>query len=172
MRTEGLVMAFGRFVAIDHLGFVASYGEIRGVIGPNGAVKTTLLDVLTGKSRPQEGSVLLDGALDITKLSEVQLALAGIGRKFQKPSVFEALTVWENLDLALRLHRRSLLREIVASRHSKRRRSPACSTRSASAACQGAWPARCRTGRSNGWRSAWCWRRSRSCCCSTSRSPG
>ena len=76
--------------------------------------------MLTGKSRPQAGSVLLDGALDITKLSEVQLALAGIGRKFQKPSVFEALTVWENLDLGLRLHRRSLLREIVASRHSKR----------------------------------------------------
>ena len=109
----GLTVAFGDFVAIDDLTFAAEYGRVRGVIGPNGAGKTTLLDVLTGKSRPLRGRVLLDGTTDLAGMSEVARALAGIGRKFQKPSVFEALTVRENLDLALRLHRRSLLRELA-----------------------------------------------------------
>jgi urea transport system ATP-binding protein len=92
---------------------------VRGVIGPNGAGKTTLLDVLTGKSRPRRGRVLLDGATDLARLSEVQRALAGIGRKFQRPSVFEALSVWQNLDLALRLHHHSLLREVMANTSAK-----------------------------------------------------
>jgi urea transport system ATP-binding protein len=111
---ENLTVAFGSFVAISELNFTAEYGRVRGVIGPNGAGKTTLLDVLTGKSRPRQGRVLLDGTTDLGRLSEVERALAGIGRKFQKPSVFEALTVWENLDLARRQHQRSLLREVLA----------------------------------------------------------
>ena len=110
----GLTVAFGDFVAIDDLNFAAEYGRVRGVIGPNGAGKTTLLDALTGKSRPRRGRMLLDGTTELAGMSEVARALAGIGRKFQKPSVFEALTVHENLDLALRLHRRSLLREVLA----------------------------------------------------------
>jgi len=114
-----LTVAFGDFVAIDDLSFVAEYGHVRGVIGPNGAGKTTLLDVLTGKSSPRRGRVLLDGVTDLAGMSEVARALAGIGRKFQKPSVFEALTVHENLDIALRLHRRSLLREVLAGQASK-----------------------------------------------------
>jgi len=113
IEVAGLTVAFGEFVAIDDLTFAAEYGQVRGVIGPNGAGKTTLLDVLTGKFRPRRGRVLLDGATDLAGMSEVARALAGIGRKFQKPSVFEALTVRENLDLALRLHRRSLLRELA-----------------------------------------------------------
>ena len=113
IEVAGLTVAFGDLVAIDDLTFAAEYGRVRGVIGPNGAGKTTLLDVLTGKSRPRRGRVLLDGATDLAGMSEVARALAGIGRKFQKPSVFEALTVRENLDLALRLHRRSLLRELA-----------------------------------------------------------
>ena len=120
VRTQDLVVSFGRFVAINGLSFQANYGEIRGVIGPNGAGKTTLLDALTGKSRPSAGSIVLDGRIDVTRLGEAELALAGIGRKFQKPSVFEALSVRDNLDLALRLHRRSLLREVLAPREAKR----------------------------------------------------
>jgi len=117
---ENLTVTFGSFVAIQDLFFHAGYGHVRGLIGPNGAGKTTLLDVLTGKSRARQGRVLLDGTTDLTRLTEVQRALAGIGRKFQKPSVFEALSVWENLDLALRLHRRSLLREVLADAAKKR----------------------------------------------------
>ena len=111
---EHLTVAFGDFTAIDDLTFQAGYGEVHGLIGPNGAGKTTLLDVLTGKSRARAGRVLLDGGTDLARLDEVERAGAGVGRKFQKPSVFEALTTGENLDLALRLHRRSLWREILA----------------------------------------------------------
>jgi urea transport system ATP-binding protein len=112
IQVEGLRVTFGDFVAIPNLTFIASYGEIHGVIGPNGAGKTTLLDVITGKTRPTEGTVLLDGKIDLRRLSEPQIALAGVGRKFQKPSVFEALSVRENLELALRLHTRSILAEL------------------------------------------------------------
>jgi urea transport system ATP-binding protein len=112
IQVEGLRVVFGEFVAIPGLDFVARYGEVHAVIGPNGAGKTTLLDVVTGKTRPRAGGVLLDGTTDLLKLAEPQIALAGVGRKFQKPSVFEALTVRENLELALRLHRRSILAEL------------------------------------------------------------
>jgi urea transport system ATP-binding protein len=112
IQVDGLRVTFGDFVAIPGLSFVANYGEIHGVIGPNGAGKTTLLDVITGKTRPREGTVLLDGRIDLRRLSEPQIALAGVGRKFQKPSVFEALSVRENLELALRLRTRSILSEL------------------------------------------------------------
>jgi urea transport system ATP-binding protein len=112
IQVDGLRVAFGDFVAIPGLSFIARYGEIHGVIGPNGAGKTTLLDVITGKTRPRAGKVVLDGRTDLLGLSEPQIALAGVGRKFQKPSVFEALTVRENLELALRLHQRSILAEL------------------------------------------------------------
>jgi urea transport system ATP-binding protein len=115
----GLTVAFGNFVALNGLDFTARYGEVHGVIGPNGAGKTTLLDVLTGKSAPTRGSVRLDGTTDLGRMTEVQRTLAGIGRKFQKPSVFEALTIAENLDLALRRHPGSLLREVLAKRMEK-----------------------------------------------------
>ena len=112
IQVDGLRVTFGDFVAIPGLSFVAHYGEIHGVIGPNGAGKTTLLDVITGKTQPREGRVLLDGRIDLRRLSEPQIALAGVGRKFQKPSVFEALSVRENLELALRLRPRSILSEL------------------------------------------------------------
>ena len=118
----GLTVAFGGFVALNGLDFAAHYGTVHGLIGPNGAGKTTLLDVVTGKSRSRQGSVRLDGDVDLALLSEVQRTLAGIGRKFQRPSVFEALSVLDNLDLALRQHRASLLREVLAGREGKRRR--------------------------------------------------
>ncbi len=115
-----LTVRFGDFVAIDRLTFGADYERVRGVIGPNGAGKTTLLDVITGKSKPESGDVLLDGQFNLADMSEAERALAGIGRKFQKPSVFEALTVAENLDLALRLYPKSLRRDIVAPMRRKR----------------------------------------------------
>jgi urea transport system ATP-binding protein len=115
IRVEGLVVSFGNFKAIDNLSFFADYGEVRAVIGPNGAGKTTLLDVLTGRSAARSGRALLDGHIDLTRMNEVRLALAGIGRKFQKPSVFEAMTVWDNLDLACRRHRGSLAREVLSA---------------------------------------------------------
>jgi urea transport system ATP-binding protein len=112
IQVDGLRVTFGDFVAIPGLSFVANYGEIHGVIGPNGAGKTTLLDVITGKTQPREGRVLLDGRIDLRRLTEPQIALAGVGRKFQKPSVFEALSVRENLELALRLRPGSILSEL------------------------------------------------------------
>jgi urea transport system ATP-binding protein len=112
IQVDGLNVTFGNFIAIPSLSFVAHYGEIHGVIGPNGAGKTTLLDVITGKTRPRAGTVLLDGRIDLRRLSEPEIALAGVGRKFQKPSVFEALSVRENLELALRLRPRSILSEL------------------------------------------------------------
>jgi urea transport system ATP-binding protein len=108
----GLTVSFGNFVALSDLTFAAQYGTVHGLIGPNGAGKTTLLDVLTGQ-------VQLDGHTDLSRMPEVRRTLAGIGRKFQRPSVFEALTVADNLDLALRQHKRSLLRDVVAGRPGK-----------------------------------------------------
>jgi urea transport system ATP-binding protein len=114
IQVDGLNVTFGDFVAIPNLSFVAYYGEIHGFIGPNGAGKTTLLDVITGKTSPRSGTVLLDGNIDLLRLSEPKIALAGVGRKFQKPSVFEALSVRENLELALRLRPGSILSELRA----------------------------------------------------------
>ncbi|MEL6337153.1 MAG: urea ABC transporter ATP-binding protein UrtD [Pseudomonadota bacterium] len=120
IQVDGLRVSFGDFVAIPGLSFIARYGEIHGVIGPNGAGKTTLLDVITGKTRPKAGKVLLDGSIDLLRLSEPEIALAGVGRKFQKPSVFDALTVRENLELALRLEPRSIRAEILNWADSRR----------------------------------------------------
>ena len=112
LQVDGLRVAFGDFVAIPGLSFLVNFGEVHGVIGPNGAGKTTLLDAITGKTRPAEGRILLDRTTDLLALDEPKRALAGVGRKFQKPSVFEALSVRENLELALRLRPRSILGEL------------------------------------------------------------
>lgn len=114
-----LTVRFGSFTALSNLNFSADYGRVRGVIGPNGAGKTTMLDVITGKSKPESGAVMLGGQTDLAGYSEAERALAGIGRKFQKPSVFEALSVTDNLDLALRLHPKSLWRDVMALRSQK-----------------------------------------------------
>jgi urea transport system ATP-binding protein len=101
---EGLTVRFDGYRAINNLNFYVRAGELRCVIGPNGAGKTTLMDVITGKTGPRnasiEGRVFLGQTLDLLSLDEPQIAQLGIGRKFQKPTVFEAFSVWENLAMA------------------------------------------------------------------------
>ena len=109
---NNLSVAFGSLRAVDHLSMIIKYGEIRAIIGPNGAGKTTLLDIITGKTRPNSGEVALDGKVDLLAMSDANVALSGVGRKFQKPSVFEALSVGDNLRLALRTAELSMFREM------------------------------------------------------------
>lgn len=103
-------VSFDGFRAINKLSFVMGASELRAVIGPNGAGKTTMMDIITGKTRPDEGTVRYgDFGTDLTKMSESAIAQAGIGRKFQRPTVFERQTVHENLRLALKNPRSSFL---------------------------------------------------------------
>ena len=98
---EKVTVSFDGFKALDELTLYVEPGELRCIIGPNGAGKTTMMDVITGKTRPMEGTVWFGRELNLLALSEPQIAQAGIGRKFQKPTVFERLTVFENLELSL-----------------------------------------------------------------------
>jgi urea transport system ATP-binding protein len=103
---DGVHVSFDGFHAINNLSLTIAPGEMRAIIGPNGAGKTTMMDIITGKTRPDEGDVLFDGKVDLTRLDETQIAELGIGRKFQKPTVFESQTVEENLLLALNVDHR------------------------------------------------------------------
>ncbi len=98
---DGVTVSFDGFRALDGLSLVVDEGEMRAIIGPNGAGKTTMMDVITGKTRPDRGDVLFGGTVDLTRLDEAAIANLGIGRKFQKPTVFESHTVLDNLRLAL-----------------------------------------------------------------------
>lgn len=99
---DGVSVSFDGFRALNDLSLIIEPGEMRAIIGPNGAGKTTMMDVITGKTRPDSGDVLFaQGAVDLTKLDEASIATLGIGRKFQKPTVFEHHTVYDNLILAL-----------------------------------------------------------------------
>jgi urea transport system ATP-binding protein len=99
---DGISVSFDGFKALNNLSLTIDTGELRCVIGPNGAGKTTMMDVITGKTRPDEGRAVFGQSTDLTRLSEAQIAHAGIGRKFQKPTIFEPLTVFENLELAMK----------------------------------------------------------------------
>jgi len=99
---DGVGVSFDGFRALNSLSLVIGPGEMRAIIGPNGAGKTTMMDVITGKTRPDEGDVLFDGRIDLTALDEAAIAELGIGRKFQKPTVFESHTVADNVLLALK----------------------------------------------------------------------
>ncbi len=103
---EDVTVSFDGFRALDGLTLYVDAGELRCVIGPNGAGKTTMMDVVTGRTRPDSGSAFFGQTLDLTRMSEAQIARAGIGRKFQKPTVFERHTVFENLELALKADKR------------------------------------------------------------------
>jgi urea transport system ATP-binding protein len=104
---SGVSVSFDGYRAINNLSLAIEPGEMRAIIGPNGAGKTTMMDIVTGKTRPDDGDVFFDGVHDLTKLDETEIAELGIGRKFQKPTVFDFHTVEDNLLLALRDDRRA-----------------------------------------------------------------
>ncbi|QNP47347.1 urea ABC transporter ATP-binding protein UrtD [Diaphorobacter aerolatus] len=102
---EDVHVSFDGFKAINGLNLDIAPGELRCIIGPNGAGKTTMMDVITGKTRPDKGTVFFGSTIDLLRYNEPQIAAMGIGRKFQKPTVFEQLSVFENLELALKTHK-------------------------------------------------------------------
>jgi len=114
LSVEALTVSFDGFIVLDNLNFSLDQGELRFIIGPNGAGKTTLLDLITGKTRPDRGRILFNGGTDLTKRQEHDLVRLGIGRKFQTPSVFTSLTVYENLEVAIGFRSRlgSLFRRV------------------------------------------------------------
>jgi urea transport system ATP-binding protein len=99
---DGVSVAFDGFKALNNLSIIVRPAEMLAIIGPNGAGKTTMMDIITGKTRPDVGDVYFDGRTDLTRLDEAAIANLGIGRKFQKPTVFESHTVWNNLEMALK----------------------------------------------------------------------
>ncbi|CAA9386459.1 MAG: Urea ABC transporter, ATPase protein UrtD, partial [uncultured Ramlibacter sp.] len=99
---EDVSVSFDGFRAINKLSLDIAPGELRCIIGPNGAGKTTMMDIITGKTRPDSGTVFFGSTIDLLRYKEAEIAGLGIGRKFQKPTVFEQLTVFENLELALK----------------------------------------------------------------------
>jgi urea transport system ATP-binding protein len=103
---DDISVSFDGFKALNNLSLQIDAGELRCIIGPNGAGKTTMMDVITGKTRPDSGKAFFGQTLDLTRMTEPQIAHAGIGRKFQKPTVFEYHTVFENLELALKADKR------------------------------------------------------------------
>ncbi|QKS30632.1 MAG: urea ABC transporter ATP-binding protein UrtD [Candidatus Accumulibacter similis] len=103
---EDITVSFDGFRALNKLSLTIDAGELRCIIGPNGAGKTTMMDVITGKTRPDEGTVFFGQTIDLTRLSEPEIAHLGIGRKFQKPTIFENHTVFENLELAMKTDKR------------------------------------------------------------------
>src|SRR5919206_2871573 len=105
---DNVTVSFDGFKALNALSLAVDHAEMRAIIGPNGAGKTTMMDVITGKTRPNEGTALFEGSHDLTSLDEAAIAELGIGRKFQTPTVFEMHSVEDNLRLALRADRRPL----------------------------------------------------------------
>ena len=111
---EDVSVSFDGFKALNALSLSIDAGELRCIIGPNGAGKTTMMDVITGRTRPDSGTCYFGQTIDLTTLSEAAIAHAGIGRKFQKPTIFESHTVFENLELAMKADKR--VRETLFAR--------------------------------------------------------
>ncbi|MGW8270845.1 MAG: urea ABC transporter ATP-binding protein UrtD [Burkholderiales bacterium] len=103
---DDISVSFDGFKALNRLSLAIDVGELRCVIGPNGAGKTTMMDVITGKTRPDSGTVFFGQSIDLTRFTEAEIAHAGIGRKFQKPTIFERLSAFENLELAMKADKR------------------------------------------------------------------
>src|SRR5215472_6785150 len=119
---NGVTVSFDGFRALNELSLIVEEGELRTIIGPNGAGETTMMDVVTGKTRPDAGEVFFRGTTDLSRLDETEIASLGIGRKFQRPTVFENLTVLENLELSLSDSRAtwaSLFARLTADRHDR-----------------------------------------------------
>ena len=105
---DDISVSFDGFKALNDLCLTVDAGELRCIIGPNGAGKTTMMDVITGKTKPDSGTVFFGQSIDLSRMNEPQIASVGIGRKFQKPTVFENHTVFENLELAMKYDKRVL----------------------------------------------------------------
>jgi urea transport system ATP-binding protein len=119
---EGISVSFDGFKALNNLSLMIETGELRCIIGPNGAGKTTMMDVITGKTRADTGTAFFGQNIDLSRLSEAEIAHTGIGRKFQKPTVFEAHSVFENLELAMKVDKRvrhSLTAELDSAQRDK-----------------------------------------------------
>jgi urea transport system ATP-binding protein len=112
---EGVTVDYDGFKALNNLNFIVNYNELRVVIGPNGAGKTTLLDVISGKTKPAAGRVIFGKDTDLIALNEHEIASLGIGRKFQAPSIYVNLSVWENLDLSLRRPSKGVLATLLGT---------------------------------------------------------
>jgi urea transport system ATP-binding protein len=112
---DGVTVDYDGFKALNNLNFIVNYSELRVVIGPNGAGKTTLLDVISGKTKPAAGRVIFGKDTDLIELREHEIATLGIGRKFQAPSVYVNLSVWENLDLSLRRPSKGVLATLLGT---------------------------------------------------------
>ena len=119
---EDLSVSFDGFKAIDNLNLYLREGELRCIIGPNGAGKTTLMDIITGKTRPDSGTVSFGQHINLLEFTESEIAQIGIGRKFQKPTVFEQHNVFENLELAMAANKRvwpTLMAKLSAEQHDR-----------------------------------------------------
>ncbi|MSQ20047.1 MAG: urea ABC transporter ATP-binding protein UrtD [Betaproteobacteria bacterium] len=119
---DDITVSFDGFRALNKLSLMIETGELRCVIGPNGAGKTTMMDVITGRTRPDAGSAFFGQTIDLRRFNEADIAKAGIGRKFQKPTIFEHHTVFENLELAMKSDkrvRRTLLTRMNGDEHSR-----------------------------------------------------
>jgi urea transport system ATP-binding protein len=115
---DDITVSFDGFRALNKLTLNIAVGELRCIIGPNGAGKTTMMDVITGKTKPDSGRAFFGTNIDLLRLRESEIAGRGIGRKFQKPTVFEHLSVFENLELALKMDRRvraSLMHKLTSA---------------------------------------------------------
>jgi urea transport system ATP-binding protein len=104
---DDITVSFDGFKALNKLSLAIDAGELRCIIGPNGAGKTTMMDVITGKTRPDSGTAFFGQTIDLTRLTEPEIAHVGIGRKFQKPTIFEQHSVFENLELAMKTDKRA-----------------------------------------------------------------
>ncbi len=154
---DGITVSFDGFKALNDLSLTIEDGELRCIIGPNGAGKTTMMDVITGKTRPDAGTAFFGQTIDLAQLSEAEIAHAGIGRKFQKPTVFEHHSVFENLELAMKADKR--VRLTLGARLGPRGSRPDRRNARADPARRRGRSARpdcCRTARSSGSRSACC----------------
>ena len=119
---DGVNVSFDGFKAINNLSLFIEPGEMRAIIGPNGAGKTTMMDIITGKTKPDSGKVIFNNEVDLTQYDEAAVANLGVGRKFQKPSVIESLTVFENLELSLKGGRsvwQALIHKLTAEKKQK-----------------------------------------------------
>jgi urea transport system ATP-binding protein len=173
LEVSGVSVTFDGFRAINNLSFSIGPAELRAIIGPNGAGKTTFMDIVTGKTRPDAGRVTFgERSISLLGMNEARIAREGIGRKFQRPTVFEDQTVEDNLILALKANRSPWAVLFWRPRPPTWTGCRPWPRRWAWATSCTASRASCRTGRSNGWKSPCCWRRSLGFCWWTSPPPG